>query len=890
MATPLFANSYWSPDYSTGIGKLARQLRLSLGQLHELRQYILTQVKIHLNNGESLDGLAQSSYPFDSAFRLSRGQRQVSGVRKISGRITQEAVEELDLDLVYRQFTQQSAAELQHYKDMAAKIETQILEPLTAFLKQNEPVVKASINALSDLVAEYEAQFNALETVKSEYNTIARLGEFQGSTLVNELITEESTNSEDVSVADVSVANDSYVDTQGQQEAPSLLLELHDIELPLVLGGSARFDQETDFASFIRSLILSVPTSQRKIHLPGYRDEIFRSEDLSEGLRTSRLKGFAPTRANIEKFGQDLSNLKLIVGTGFFAKRFKSEGMWFEWSSAALEIAQLNEHESKQIEESNSQLTKVKLDEAFSTMAVSTSKTFSGVLKSVTSSLGKQKFSEEALAEAEVSYNEAYDSLQLQKHKLEMLIFEVASRMEQFEKSKIQTILTSLNVLQKLGRELSKALEQLSRAFDEKISLDPIMPNISQLELTKTCQNFGSGIYFPSLLLSDSASSGTNSITLLNTNFQNIKLNFNLYKDIPLQLSVAKAPEPTTNLLERSMPFFLYEILRYLDSSSTDELKEEWFSPINHQDAWLVKDGVLSVIQELSQKGNAKSISTIDLDFTILQTILEKMRNLTLRRLINFFKHWLLEVSDSVIPSTVFDSLIKHYKLSENETSENELVKILGTIPRSNLSSLIRILHHMRKVLSTDLETHNDSTESNSIKSTVERLNSMSSVGAVPFLHLIMRPSVLKHSAGFKPPLQVYNAILLDLFNNGTISKLEEHLIVSEEHYAQRQEQQRFLFDQQLNGARARSTSLNSEGQIPSVELTLLTPKKKESVKSSTQTLPKTPKRLGVADGDNFSLRPFRTGTTPRPSPSSSPVHRFGKLNDQLATSEFKSP
>lgn len=41
-----------------------------------------------------------------------------------------------------------------------------------------------------------------------------------------------------------------------------------------------------------------------------------------------------------------------------------------------------------------------------------------------------------------------------------------------------------------------------------------------------------------------------------------------------------------------------------------------------------------------------------------------------------------------------------------------------------------------------------------------------------------------------------------------------------------------------------------------------------------------TPKTANSISGDQFSLRPFRTGSTPRPSPMSSPVHKKGVSAD----------
>ncbi|KAF8000937.1 hypothetical protein HF325_004726 [Metschnikowia pulcherrima] len=70
-----YANSFWSPDYASGIEKLSTLLMLSLAQLHELRKFVFGYMKYFHENGEYLANLADTSYPIDSSFRKSRGPR-----------------------------------------------------------------------------------------------------------------------------------------------------------------------------------------------------------------------------------------------------------------------------------------------------------------------------------------------------------------------------------------------------------------------------------------------------------------------------------------------------------------------------------------------------------------------------------------------------------------------------------------------------------------------------------------------------------------------------------------------------------------------------------------------------------------------------------------------
>lgn len=869
MQSPHFANNFWSPDYASGIERLARQLRLSLGQLHELRQYVVNQVKIYHSHGDALDDLALKSYAIDSAFRQSRGQRQVSGLRKVSGRNIYEEETEPDMDQVFKQFTQNSGKELTLHRETAANIEIKVVEPLTEFLKGYEPRVSSIVSLLLDLVTEYGNLYKDIELAKTEYNSMSRMGEFQK---INEPSLGSEDNVDTATVAPVVLASEESLEPQvSSHKDINSILDSYGLVMPLLLVGGVRFEESADFVDFLNTLVSSVPTIKRKISLPGYSDDIFSSEDFSESIQKCRIRGFLPVRANVERLGQRLLDMKLITGTGFFAKRFKSEGMWFEWSNITRDILSMDESSFVSKEDDSFQPTKARLDEAFNSMAASTTKKLNGVLKSVTSSLNKSKYTDKSLRDAETAYNEAYDALQLQKHMLECLILTSSSQLEEFEKLKIDTIFKSLRDLQDIILAHTKSLSLLVESFSEQES-SFFAPSLMQHEYLKSLDNFSCGIYFPSLVSPSLATTGSSNIAALNTNFQNIKLNFNLYKDIPLQLKVSDV-DSHAELLHQSVPLFLYRLVEFLNKSTYEELQKQWLSPINHKDAWLVKDGIISVAQEYSQDNLLKRADENTVDRTIVQGILKKVEHLELPRLISFLKQWLLEVNDSIIPSTVYDSLVKHYRAKGPSA---DIPKILGAIPRSNLSSLLYITDHIMSVFGLTMFTESES-YSEAVNEVASSLNLASTIAVVPFLHLIMRPSVLKNLTGLKPSLTVYNQVLCDLFDLEVRTKLNEQLISLEKQFAQKQEQKRKIFDKQITGARARSTSVNSETAISSLDANLQTPNKKNVVLSLV--LPKTPKSLG--DSENFSLRPFRTGTTPRPTPSSSPVHLPSNIREE---------
>ena len=879
-----YANSFWSPDYASGIEKLSTLLMLSLAQLHELRKFVFGYMKYFHANGEYLANLADTSYPIDSSFRKSRGpktSRIASGLRQVSRTNRVETEPDLDMDYVFRQFIERTRQDLRLHQRAASDIDQLILEKLTAFLKLHEPQVRRDLTELDDLFQEYGQIYDELESAKQTHMTIARLGEF----LIHkepearsepepeprrELTETEDKSDEEISLADLS-------------EYGVLSYTNFGIVFPIVIAGVPVFTDHQSFLKFIAALVKTVPITKRKIPLPGYRNEIFSSEQLCDAMKKEKPRGFNPTRSSLEKLGQHLLDSKIIVGTGFFAKKFSSENMWFEWSELAMSSIE-NDSQAKSIKhhQEHHSSTLPKFDETWNNMTSNTSKTFNGMFKSMQNSLNKARYSEDDLIDSEKKYNEAYAALQKQKHLLEMQILSASKNMEQFEKLKIELVYQSLTRLLQILQATSSQFSAELGKFCQKFVSELNVPENYALEFNKNLDTFSTGVYFPSLLAPNHTSRHV-STSQLNTNFQNIKLNFNLYQDIPLQSRIG---DSNTNLplSLHSVPTYLFEALNSLDRFPRLELSLAWKLPINYQQYWLMKDNLLNKIQNFGCDGD-EVVVTHATEQDLLKLATTFLDDKDVSRLVNFVKNWLLEISDSIIPSTVHDSLIAAYKISRNNDADgeqrlSEALKVLGTMPRSNLSSLLYILEHMARTFDLDLlKGFGKSDELEETEASVSHevlselsleLNSLDAIAAVPFLHLIMRPSVVKHAAGYRPPMEQYNILLADLLCVTTRHRLWQALIASERHYIERKEQQKHnLGIHKIKEARERSASVNSSTRTaPQIAIT----KSLDSQNHPDSSYKGTPVSPKPVKSENFELRPFRTGATPRPSPSASPI------------------
>lgn len=871
---PRFANSYWSPDYRTSIEKLSQQLLLSLSQLHELRKLVFNHIKYHHANGEFLADFASRSFPTGSAFRAQTRSRVASGLRK-SSRPTEP---EVDMKYIFHQYVEKTSKELYSQQALASEIDSAVLEKITSFLKNYEPQINATLDRFEELFLEYGSAYDKIEELKESYDSHLSFAEFNSHErdvdAEKELTSIESVEENDLVLDSNTLNVEKTRETLKIAEEKPEIHENYEFGLyfPLEIAGVLNFKTFGEYRDFLTALTESIEITKRKIPIPGHTNELFSSKQICDHFTTARPQGFNPTRSNLEKLGQSLINHKIILSTSFFAKKFTSEGMWFEWSHEVMQIV----HGDRVTEETSStslsrvslQTSKMRLDDTqkfVNDMAASTSKTFNGMFKSVKTSLLKPKFTEESLRQVELDYNEAYEELQKIKHLLDMEIFEKSQFFEKFEMLKIEVVYQSLTklleILYKHSLQSTTALHEFTLKFIEQYN----SPDNYRGDYTNTVERFSTGIYFPSLIAPDFLAREHASVSQLNTNFQNINLGFNLYKDVPLQLKVGESGMSNVDLHVTSLPLFLLRLVKLI------EIKEEtqgiWQEPIRHQDYWLMKSEITTAIQNFHPDETVNVHDHRAVETAILEHVISLLERKESPRVVNFVKNWLLEISDSVIPSTVYDSLIGVYTEKTDEDKKIEsTIRILKTIPRSNLSSLVFMLAHISRVFKVSEET-DDADE------IAANLNKMEAIGVVPFLHLIFRPSVVKNAGGFKPPAKQYDAFLAALLKNETQEQLKAGLVESEQKFLAKQEQTK-----QLNIAKTvarQSTRLLSQEERPQVEVTPETPT------TPTKIAPLALKAKSPAIGaDNFSLRPFRTGTTPRPSPTSSPVHQKRKSEE----------
>jgi hypothetical protein len=891
-----FANVYWSSDYKTGVSRLNQQSLRSIQQLHELRHLVFSFMNYYHSNGEHLNKLSIESFPIESALRpfdrdalkvpprhqgSNHEQQLYQGSVPNQKRLNQPSdsskersppisssdslVGHYSISTAYGRYVDSLVEESNVFVRLASAIDREVLEKITLFLKFYEAKLRSSTTELINIFLDYESTFHEVESIKEQYYECLRMKEFSESSRKPS----ESEDRESETETKQESASDNSEEIEPTPPLTSSETSLDsEFNFPLIMG-PLKVTKSTDLSKLLKKLVGLITTIRRKIPIPGYRNEIYSSDQLCQFFIKNRAFGMDPTRVNLEKFGQSLIDLKLIVSTNFLgANKFKSESMWFEWTELAIYVSEFDVANDNRLQSIKLPTIDETTTKFMNDMAQNTSKKFNGMFKSVKTSLLKTNYSEQ-IVDLQEKYSSKYMDLQQMKHLLDTEIFNYSQFLEKFEINKIEIVYHSLakllEIIYNSSLNSTNNLHRLATDFIKKIN----KPENYENDLRQLVEDFSSGIYFPSSVNPDNIKNNGSS-NQYNNNIQNLKCQFNLYKDVLLQVQVGKT---SLLLILTSIPQFLYDIIQVIKEKEEAGKSEFWTNPLDHQDYWVVKQNTIQTINNYEPSPELEHAKEDVISAEIIEQVVQSLKNFKTHNLINFLKIWMLEINDSLIPYIVYDSIINLYKSkSEDENTSDELEKILSTIPRSNLASVIFILEHI--CLEFDLaaipgygysdellEDLNEVSDTEKVNQAVNKLNSMDAIGAVPFVHLILRLSPVRASTGFKPPLDIYNRIIRDLLDVKTRSVLITTLVEHERNYIAKKENERnSLQVKKLPNLPPQPTIINIDAPT--------TPSK--PVRTTVLgTIPKSPRPLS---GD-FTLRPFRTKATPNPSPSSSPRH-----------------
>ncbi|KAI5964444.1 hypothetical protein KGF57_000936 [Candida theae] len=825
-----FANSYWTPDYITGLHNLQSHTNVSLKQLHDLRKLVFNYLKYFHSNSEYLNTSSNELASSDS----------------FSGKFGETPKYYSCVELFKNEMLGESTTLLQ----LASNIDKFVLDDLTKYLKHHEPSIQKEFSRLEELYEGYLALSRKVEKSKTKYFDELRSKETskaQGTLSVQQQLDEDDYDYSD---------EESYF----EEDSQSSVRQDFDIDLQFPLSvGSVTFETMEEFQVVLSKLIADTPTVKRTIPIPGYKNDLFASESLCEVLNDLRIKGLKPTRSNFEKFGQSLVSLKLVNPTNIFQKRFKSEGVWFEWSDLAIRVSEFKQESApstpiKQVTSTDRKVTSP--SSRFMNDMAETTNRFNSMFNNVKSSIMK-KSHDETLQDTIEQYNEQSLELQELAYLLQKGFTELAQYLEKFETTKIQIIYTSSaklsQIIQKFHLQQFNQIQAFGRGIAELNKQQNYEHDLA-LHLNKS----STGVMF--------SLNGDVSFSL-----QNLVYQFNIFEDISAQINNVGQISDNLPLSILSAPYFVHQLHRVIETHIDEDLKSAWLQPLDLQSAWKIKQDVTTVISKCSVPVGETSKNQ---KTNIINNIIKHFEGKKAEDSITFYKTWLLELKDSVVPSTVFESVINLYN---GEHADTNLIKVLSSLPRCNLACLLSITEHICKVFQLDVFPNYgmsddfaemSSKNSDELQRISKALNNMDAVGAIPYVHLIMRPSVAKHKSGFKPPVDYYVQFLTELLKPETRKALLDKLIEHETKYKQKKEYElkAGLQIKKLPIIET-PTSQRKDEQVVKDEDGSVTPTKQKSLATKELKAP------NPVSADAFTLRPFKTKSTPIPSPRSSPKH-----------------
>ena len=162
---------------------------------------------------------------------------------------------------------------------------------------------------------------------------------------------------------------------------------------------------------------------------------------------------------------------------------------------------------------------------------------------------------------------------------------------------KIEIIYKSLSrlleILLKFQKEQTTKLEAFSNNFIRNINKSENYLH----DFNKTMEHFSTGIYFPSVITPDTNVRSTN----VRTNYQNLKYQFDLYKDIPLQLQNNFNSDNESLLSIASIPYILYQTIKIIEERSNDNVevvRKLWMAPIEYQSQWRIKQDIIQLVAD----------------------------------------------------------------------------------------------------------------------------------------------------------------------------------------------------------------------------------------------------------------------------------------------------
>lgn len=706
-----FENTFWSSDYISGIKALLNTLEEGCEDGRDSLEYYKSYADLLDLQSTKLREISTKSHRFL--------ERHTNMDHKGPSRILENFEQ-----------THHSLSSLEHQKRVGLKNVDTIRETKTALSLKIQSDITLR---LSDFIEDYSDFISdSRKSLSTQFNVYTKSN--QQVLTCEKYFFNKSRELEDV---DIKEHNNAPTEIRKDEVAPQAsetpTKELDDevFQFPLQIGSTV-FQDINELKNFMSLLINEIPVKRRLIPIPGMNNEYFSSENFFTWVKSNFEN--EDSRRKIEKFGQDLINLGLLSNWNkLTANKFASDEGYYEFTDLARYISKFDENKIPKVEVTPS---------AQESKAPATS-VFDG-LRNKFRSTDDIVILKQNLKEAKQKYLEAVDKSYGERKTLESLIQSVSRKAEIFETNRVKIITESNNLFSEIVVDEHKSeLAAAKDVSDEMIVNDDTL----KFELLQRSINNNAGWYWPrseARFSNYGRSKTTSNVELFGHDL------LNQYRD-------PNDTDPVT----KSVPLFLKKMIQYLDSTENNE--ESWSNEIDIAKVTEIKRFILRAIPDFEEQFNPED-SDIDIDHHVTtKAVSELVSKYSTNAIVGVLKLWLLELPDSIIPFTAFDQLRTCYLEGEDDSSK---IKVLGSIPRQNLASLLFISQYLSK--------------------NVSNVNQLINNERVPLHHLLVRPSPKLTNVNVEDII-IFKSFCHDLLKNEFQNLLSAKLAELEEIHLQRE-------------------------------------------------------------------------------------------------------
>ncbi|KAI5957182.1 rga8 [Candida jiufengensis] len=400
----------------------------------------------------------------------------------------------------------------------------------------------------------------------------------------------------------------------------------------------------------IKQMLMGIPRISHKVAILGTYQNVSTGSSITQWV----LDNVTEVEKNLEKaekFGQDLINNNFIKNINPINKTFiNSSQFYYQWKPEAFTLAQIKLNDQEE-------------DKAF------------------TKSFGQFNFDDvkEAMGVSSIDYNDKtqYPKLVNDVKYLDLQYFEKVVELDQLRCEFEEIAMDHLTFMQKCELDRLKAVKKVTYDFIASFytntnEIQDISQELILIEETINpkndlkflIENYSTGYFKPQVTLYD------------NYYESNIKQTFGVDLNVKSRLD------------KKIVPLVIQCILSYLDHVYPELTDDEerihlWTQPVH-----------LTNIHQLRSQ-----LNNID-DANKINEILSKTNPIVIT---NVLKLYLLELPDSLIPSSFYDVIkllyLNYNDINQKDSRINGLQNVLSELPKCNLATLDAILTHLKRLI-----------------------------------------------------------------------------------------------------------------------------------------------------------------------------------------------